>query len=208
MNDSNGILDYRCSFDCHQTATRKYWDRIRPIWISKAISLHGQQHIYADPWSLRLYQFCSKFSCTPQRSKTIQRGFLHCPGHLVRIHKMAWLATQEADCKRAGPEFSRDTYKLFTVRPVCGWSKDTRKHFTPWVTMKHTSACVNPRARTKHQASHLYGPNPREQLLLPVVEMSRRWMSLFGFGRNGGRLEHTTFDLVQKKKKVILPLNY
>lgn len=48
--------------------------------------------------------------------------------------KMARLATQEVDCKRAGPECIRDTYELFTVSgvsPECGWSKGTRKHFTP-----------------------------------------------------------------------------
>jgi len=73
-------------------------------------------------------------------------------------HRRWWTVKEQAQ-NSAGTHMSC-LQLLKRVRPACGWSKGTGKHFTPWVTMKHTSLCLNPRAKTKQ--AHICMVNAQE----------------------------------------------
>lgn len=130
---------------------------------------------------------------------------------------MARLATQEVDCKRAGPEFSRDTYELFTVTQKSRWSQTCvwvvqRHRETLYTTSDHETHFSASKPKGQNQAgSHLWS-NPKRATACAkaeyIVELTSRLMLLFGFGRKCGRLwnRHCLYYLcmhlsILKKKK-------
>lgn len=147
--------NYRCCFDCHhQTATRRYQDHI----ISELFEFQKPFH----------YTVNNKTTLTPIYSSFFNSAVNSVPHHKSHRQSRGGFSapdTWSGSIKRLGWPHRRWTVKeqaqnsagthtsclqlLKRVRPACGWSKGTRKHFTPWVTMKHTSVCLNPRAKTK-----------------------------------------------------------